>query len=42
MTAWGVRAGAHGEREQWALDNAIAGGGFHEFPDLTDATPATR
>lgn len=35
MTAWIIRAGRHGEREQWALDNGLAGVGFHEVPDLT-------
>jgi len=35
MTAWIVRAGRVGEREDWALQNQIAGGGFHEVADLT-------
>src|SRR4051812_4132623 len=34
MTAWIIRAGKHGEREQWALANGLAGAGFHEVPDL--------
>lgn len=38
MTAWVVRAGKFGEREDWAIENSIAGGGFIEFPDLTAAT----
>ena len=38
MTAWVVRAGVLGERDQWALDNSMAGGGFDNFPDLTQAT----
>lgn len=38
MTAWIVRAGKFGEREDWALANSLAGGGFREFPDLTPAT----
>ena len=38
MTAWIIRGGRVGEREQWALDNGLAGGGFSEVPDLTDAT----
>jgi len=40
MTAWIVRAGKLGEREDWALQNQIAGVGFHEVGDLTGA--ATR
>ena len=35
MTAWIVRAGKVGEREDWALRNQIAGAGFHEVADLT-------
>ena len=38
MTAWVVRAGVLGERDQWALTNGLAGGGFKNFPDLTQAT----
>lgn len=37
MTAWIVRAGVSGERDQWAIDNGLAGGGFVEFADLTHA-----
>ncbi|MFI7514080.1 restriction endonuclease [Micromonospora echinofusca] len=37
---WLVRAGRHGERASWALDNQVAGGGFKEVDDLTRA--ATR
>jgi restriction system protein len=37
VTAWVVRAGILGERDQWALDNGLAGGGFTMFPDLTGA-----
>lgn len=33
--AWVVRAGRHGERDQWALDNGYSGGGWREVPDLT-------
>ncbi len=36
MTSWVVRAGVAGERDDWALSNGLAGGGFDEFPDLTD------
>ncbi len=32
-----MRAGKVGEREDWALQNQIAGGGFHEVGDLTGA-----
>lgn len=35
---WIVRAGRHGERENWALDNQVAGGGFREVADLSKAT----
>jgi restriction system protein len=35
VSAWIVRAGRYGEREQWALENGVAGGGFHEVPDLS-------
>jgi Uncharacterized conserved protein len=37
VTAWVVRAGVSGERDLWALENNVAGGGFIEFPDLTPA-----
>lgn len=37
MTSWIVRAGKVGEREDWALQNQIAGGGFQEVGDLTGA-----
>lgn len=37
MTAWIVRAGKVGEREDWALQNKIAGVGYHELGDLTGA-----
>ncbi len=35
MTAWVVRAGVAGERDDWALTRGLAGGGFQEFDDLT-------
>lgn len=38
MTAWVLRAGKYGEREQWALENGVAGGGFQELNDLTPLT----
>jgi restriction system protein len=38
MTAWMVRAGRSGEREQWALDRNVTGAGFGEVADLTQAT----
>lgn len=31
MTAWVIRAGSYGEREQWALDNGVSGGGWREI-----------
>jgi predicted Mrr-cat superfamily restriction endonuclease len=33
--AWVIRTGRYGERDQWALDNSVSGGGWHEYPDLT-------
>ena len=35
MTAWIIRAGRFGEREQWALANGLSGADYHEVPDLT-------
>lgn len=35
MRAWLVRAGQHGEREQFALDNNRAVAGWHEVGDLS-------
>jgi restriction system protein len=32
--AWVIRSGKYGERDQWALDNGVSGGGWKEFPDL--------
>ena len=40
MTAWIVRAGKFGEREDWAIEHHIAGGGFTEIPNMTKV--ATR
>ena len=34
--AWTVRTGRHGERDLWALDNGLTGGGWTQIPDLTD------
>jgi len=34
MTAWMVRGGSAGERESWALENQVSGGGFREIGDL--------
>jgi restriction system protein len=36
--AWTVRTGRHGERDAWALDNGLCGGGWVSIPDLTDVT----
>ena len=36
MTAWMVRAGSAGEREQWALENGYTGAGYGEVDSLTD------
>ena len=35
MKAWIIRSGVLGERDEWALTNGLAGGGFDDFPDLT-------
>lgn len=35
MKAWIIRSGVVGERDEWALANGLAGGGFVEWPDLT-------
>ncbi|MBO3090012.1 restriction endonuclease [Cellulomonas dongxiuzhuiae] len=35
--AWLIRAGRAGEREQWAVQNGVSGGGFHEVADLAAA-----
>jgi restriction system protein len=32
---WTIRAGRHGERVEWALENGVIGGGWIEFSDLT-------
>ena len=36
MNVWVIRAGKHGEREEWCLSNGLAGGGFTEIEDLTN------
>lgn len=33
--AWVIRSGKYGERDQWALDAGVSGGGWKEVPDLT-------
>lgn len=38
MTAWVIRSGRHGERDQWCLTHGYAGGGWHEFSDLSGVT----
>jgi restriction system protein len=37
MTAWLVRAGGNGEREEFVIANGCAGTGFDEVADLTAA-----
>ena len=34
-TAWAIRSGRYGERDEWALENSCSGGGWREVPDLT-------
>lgn len=41
-TAWMIRAGRHGEREDFALEHGLLGTGFGEVPDLTPATDRDR
>ena len=38
MTAWLIRAGSKGEREDFALETGVAGTGFSEVGDLSMAT----
>lgn len=35
MTAWLIRAGRSGERDEWSLEKGLSGGGFREVGDLT-------
>ena len=37
-TAWVIRSGRYGERDEWALENSCSGGGWREVPDLTAAS----
>ena len=36
QNAWLVRAGRDSSREEWALNNNVAGGGFMEVGDLSN------
>jgi restriction system protein len=36
MSAWLVRGGRAGEREGWALETGVSGGGFREVGDLSN------
>ena len=36
--AWLIRAGRSGERDDFAVENGFAGGGFDEVADLTDVS----
>lgn len=38
VVAWTVRTGSHGERDSWALNNDLVGGGWQQIPDLTALT----
>ncbi|GAA4386019.1 restriction endonuclease [Tsukamurella soli] len=33
-----IRAGRYGERDAWAIDRGVSGGGWQELPDLTEFT----
>lgn len=35
MSSWIIREGVAGEREAWALEHGLAGGGFNQVGDLT-------
>lgn len=37
-TAWVIRSGRYGERDEWAPENSCSGGGWREVPDLTPAS----
>ncbi|MCY3806042.1 MAG: hypothetical protein OXG55_10795 [bacterium] len=41
-TAWLIRAGKHGEHEEFVLENGLAGIDFRPVPDLTEATDQDR
>lgn len=34
--AWVIRSGRFGERDEWALQRGVSGGGWREIPDLTE------
>ena len=36
-SAWVVRSGRYGERDEWAIENGFSGGGWREVPDLSAA-----
>lgn len=38
VTAWVIRSGKYGERDNWALRNNCSGGGWAEIPDLSKST----
>jgi restriction system protein len=40
--AWLARAGKDGEREEWALQGGVVGGGFNEVGDLTAVDSRSR
>lgn len=37
-SAWVIRSGRYGERDEWALENSCSGGGWREVPDLSGAS----
>ena len=37
-SAWVIRSGRYGERDDWAIANGFSGGGWKEVPDLTPFT----
>jgi len=36
--AWVIRSGRFGERDEWALEHGVSGGGWREVPDLSAAS----
>jgi restriction system protein len=38
VTAWVIRSGKYGERDDWALRNNCSGGGWAEVSDLSNST----
>lgn len=37
-SAWVIRSGRYGERDEWAIENSCSGGGWREVPDLSNTS----